>query len=333
MDDTRHVGGLVCFLLFVCVAAVWAQPGPAIRRPVAELAPVELVYPDSPQLVERLSGLADGFENCSLVSGPTVLDAEGLRDYLGDRAAELLGYQYLWTVHAEYLLGERARRVSVDIHRMGSDLDAFGAFSRQRMTAAEAAHAIPTAAYWLGADLHVWRGPFYIHSHPSEDEQPLRLPIHQLTLTATQDIPVSGQLPAMLRLLPSRARQASSPQYYRRQVPGFEIITDALTVTYVEGPDSKCRFVLARCADSAAALAAYNTMLLQLSDGSRPVDPLAAIADRAAIVRSIQHGMAAVMQQDNFVAAVLDFHDRQFAEMLLRTVGTNVRTYLLTIEE
>ncbi len=329
MIRRRDACNLVCLLLFSWAAAM-VYAGPDAATGPAAAPPTELPLPDAQQMAAVLAGLPEQVEGCSLLAGPQTFDSEALAQYLGDSADDLLTYQHSWTTRAEYAVATSQQTITLDVHRMGSDLEAFGVFSRRRAETPKVAPALSTSTYWLGSQLHAWRGPFYIHTHAASDDTALPPAMRQLTEAAIGSIPVPSRLPAMLRLLPVRSRQISWAQYYRGQVPGFGIVADAVTVSYADSANAECRFVLARCADTASASGAYDKMLLQLSGGSHPVKPIPEIADRAALVQSRQDKMAALMQQDNFIAAVLDSQERQFAEALLRMTAVNVRVYLLT---
>ncbi len=328
MNHPTRARNLACLLLLTwAAAALDAAPDAVSDSPQA--ASAELPLPDAQQIATVLAGLPAQVEGCGLLAAPLTLDSQALADYLGPSADDLLAYDHTWTVAAEYALTTGKQTVTVDVHRMATDLEAFGPFSRRRTEAAQVAPALPTLAYWLGSQLHVWRGPFYIHTRAASDDTALRLPIQQLTEATSAAIPIPARYPAMLRLLPARARQVSSAQYYRGQVPGFAVLADTVTVAYVESFKATCRLLLARCPDTATASAAYAEMLSQLAADDRNIEPLAEIANRAALIQSADGRMAALMQQDNFIAVVLDSRQRQFAEALLRMTATNVRVYLL----
>ncbi len=328
MKRRWYAHNLACLLLF-CWAAAVVYAGPDVAAGPEAAPPPEFPLPDAQQMTAVLAGLPEQVEGCSLLAGPQAFDSEALAQYLGDRVNDLLNYEHSWTIRAEYAVATSEQTITLDVHRMGSDLEAFGVFSRRRTDIAKAAPAFSTSTYWLGSHLHVWRGPFYIHTHAASDDTALRPPMQQLTEAAIASIPVPSRLPAMLRLLPIRSRQICWAQYRRGQVPGFEVAADAVTVSYADSANAQCRFVLVRCADTASASHAYDKMLLQLSGDTHPAEPIPETADRAAVVQSGHDEIAALMQQDNFIAAVLDSQERRFAEALLRMTAANVRVYLL----
>ena len=289
-----------------------------------------MVAPDAEAAVAILRQLPARLDDCSIVSGPVIYDSDALAEHLGDRTEDLLAYAHEWTVRATYAIPAGGPEVTVDIHRMGSEMAAYGAFCAEREPSAELpAPLIRASSYWLGADLRVWRGEFYVYAGPVGGAAVLREPVRRVAEAAVESIPLPDRLPPLLRILPCRSRQMPLPRYHQGAAPGFDFPADAITLTYLEGFEQHCHFLLARCADADAAAAAYEQLVGELYDGDNGVEPLGQITDQQATIQTTEEGTAAVMQQDNFVAAVWDSHDAEFAEGILRMSAINIRIHLL----
>ncbi len=316
---------------FVCIlglaSSVAHADTPDATEPVQAVA---LVAPDADAVATILRELPARFDNCSIVSGPTGYDSAALAEQLGDEAADLSAYGHEWTVRATYAMPVGGPQVTVEIHRMRREMAAYGVFAGRRKPSAQLPEPfIRTSSYWLNARLHVWRGDFYIHAYAATDDVVLRAQVRAVAEAPLASIPVPERLPALLRILPCRGRQMPVPRYHYGAAPGFSFPADAVGVTYLEGFEQYCSFLFARCGDFNAATTAYDQLVAELYDGADALEPLGQIADHKATICTTAEGTAAVMQQDNFVAAVFDSHNPEFAEAVLRMSAINIRIHLL----
>ena len=326
----RHslIGGLLMAVLALCVSAAAVCSDAVV--PSEEVQPEVASPPGATEVARLLRHVPDEVEECTLVEAPTTYSTTQLPGYLGDAAQEILDYQHEWTVSARYRVGTNGLLLTVDVHRMSDALEAYGPYSRRQEQPAEAAIGLRASSFWLGAHLHVWRGPLYLQVYPQIDDLAWRTAVQQVAQAVVAGLPRRMGTADMLRLLPGRRATSVSPRYYRDQVPGLPLQGPALVATYTEKTATTCELVLLRRQSVDAATKSYDVIMASLSgDEEDGREALPEVADRAELFVSPARGSCGLMQQDHCVAVVLGYTDRGLAEALLRMTATNVRIYLL----
>jgi hypothetical protein len=306
----RSVVAAACILGVICMIPACAEQIPseeAIRRALSAAS-------------AQLPGL-------SLREQPRRLDLAGLKDAHPDMGSVIAQYPFCWALQASFATDSGEKPIGVTVVRMQTAVDAFGPFGLQRSDEVTAV-ALPTAAYWLGDHLHVWRGEHYVRaSAPAEDPE-ARPRAVALVTRVMSDIPVPDTLPTLLRVLPWKVRHVGQPVYRRGGVLGVSLPHDGVTCEYLEG-DETCMLAVLRSDTPAGAGDLYEELLVALAGSDDAVAVLPEAGDVAVSFTSEAYGDCVMMREENFVAAVLGYHDSEFGQELLRATGTEIRTYIL----
>lgn len=284
--------------------------------------------PAARQMTAAVAQACASIEDISLQAQPRCLNIELLKDQYPGVGSIVEKYRFQWAVDASYRLAEAEEASCLTVLRMKSPLDAFGPFSVQRTKEASPV-PVPTSAYWLASGLHVWRGAYYVRAciprgGPSAQQKTI-----DLVKNVMSEIPAPDDLPALLKVLPWEARQVGQPKYELQSVLGLAFLKNGVTLEYTEGA-TKCRLVVMRYNTVTGAAEAYEALVSALAaEQQSSVEKMDEVGDVAVRLSSGRYGQCLIMREKGFLAAVLDYHDDEFAAELLRSAGTNIRTYLL----
>lgn len=325
---------LLCGVALAVVGAL-ADEQPAVAGP-----------PHEGEVVRRLAEVVEQVEGLNLAAPPTVT-------YAGTPAVELLpgadllsAYGYLWTVSACFE-HPPARGICCHVHRFESAMEAFGPFSLLKEPLAQDAVAIPTMAYWVGGQLHVWRGEYYVQIVPvlpgAPDTEPpasaaasaagaadARATIGLIAEAFLGVLPVPTRLPTLLSVVPLPGRFIGPVRFEHVAVAGLEHSVERVQVRLVETYESDCVLSICRAATVEDAEAVYAELLADLRRDAGPAAHLPLLADDAAIATGPGQSVSACMRQDNYVACVEGGTSRDFAEAVLMIVASHVRIVLVT---
>lgn len=313
MRKSTAVTAVICTFIFV-------MPAGAEQMPSAR------------QMSRAITEACSDSAQITLHGEPRYLDLEELKNEHPALGSTVERYQFCWAVEASCGLTDADDSASVTVLSMKTPLDAFGPFSVQR-TPDASSMPLPTSAYWLSRQLHVWRGEYYLRASTPVDDSAAQQRVVELVTKIMNAIPVPPSLPGLLRILPWEARQLGQPQYQRHHVLEVELLQNGITVEYLEGQTeeekTKCTFVVMRYNTRQRAGKAYDALLSALATNPSTAETVEQMGERTTRFHSAQHGECIAMLEKRFVSVVLNYHDPEFAEELLRAAGTNIRTYLL----
>lgn len=304
-------------------------------------APTGTELPSEGEVARALAAVAEAVEGLTPAAPPAVIHAATPAAAAAEDAELLAGYRHLWTVAACYGLRERTGSICCRVHRFASEIDAFGPFSRLKGPSAQDAVAIPTMAYWVGEQLHVWRGEYYVRISPVPPDTPEPQAPDALPAVAVADaratvgliaeaflgtIPVPSRLPTLLSIVPLPGRFLGPVSFDRVSVDGVAQSVERVSVRLVETHASECVLSIYRTVDTADARAIYAGWL----GGRGGATHLPLLADDAAVATGPDASVDACMRQDNYVACIRGGTSRRFAEAVLMIVASHVRIVLVT---
>lgn len=317
----------------------------AVAGACADEQPAVVEPPQAAEVVGRLAAVVEQVDGLRLSAPPTVTYA-GTPEVAALPAADLLAaYKHLWTVSACYGRPSSAAPICCHVHRFESAMDAFGPFSMRKEPSAKDAVAIPTMAYWVGEQLHVWRGEYYVHIFPAPPDTPqpesatatppagvvdARATVGLIAEAFLGALPVPTRLPRLLSIIPLPGRFIGPVRFEHIAPVGLEHGVERVMVRMVETYESDCVLSIHRTADAAEAEAVYAGWLAGLPEGTGHAAHLPLLADEAAVATGPGGAVAACVRQDNYVACVDGGTSREFAEAVLMIVASHVRIVLVT---
>lgn len=316
----------------------------AVMGSCADEQPAVVEPPQAGEVVRGLAAVVEQVEGLRLSAPPTVTYA-GTPEVAALPAADLLAaYKHLWTVSAWFARPEAAP-ICCHVHRFANAMDAFGPFSMRKEPSAQDAVAIPTMAYWVGEQLHVWRGEYYVHilphtpdipepvspaAAPAPDVGDVRAVVGLIAEAFLGVLPVPTRLPTLLSIIPLPGRFIGPVRFEHVAPVGLEHGVERVMVRMVEAYESECVLSIHRTADVAEAEAVYAGWLASLPEGTGGAAHLPLLADDAASTTIADGSVAACVRQDNYVACVEGGTSKEFAEAVLMIVASHVRIERVT---
>ena len=125
------------------------------------------VWPDTEETARLLNGIATTVPGSSVAAPPREYDRAHLAEGLGADAARYLDYDVRWAAVITYKSATpELGTIRLEVLSFGSDLDAFGSFALGRKESVTPA-LFENSSFWLGSELRIWRGPWYLRIVPS----------------------------------------------------------------------------------------------------------------------------------------------------------------------
>ncbi len=325
MRHLRHppLAGPIMLLALAAIMldcwVAWAQelPGSTAFQPHAP-APA-----DATEMVARLTTLPTAVEGLRLRATPDVWDREGTAARLVAFAPSLERYGLDWGVSASVELPDGLASAEMDVLCLSDALQAFGVF-----TGLQVGDGIPAAlgegAQWAGDRLLLWQGPYVVIIEPDSPRVRVEAQVLALAQAVSAQLPLPERRPLLVRLMPAVRMQRLTLVYWPRQVPDVPTLSQALSARYL-GEVGAARLVLADLGNETAARACYRQLLREL-DPSGLYWPLPGLGGQNAVITDDGRGMAMLLQEGQYVAAVLEVTDHVLAEALLRITLTHIHT-------
>lgn len=167
-----------------------------------------------------------------LVEGPTEYRPDSLWEYLDGAAPHYVAYGFRRLAHGRYE-SERSPQsaVTLDVYDMGSELGAFGIYSRGRLPR-DPARDWGVEGYRTAGVAAAWKGRTYIHAE-ADDERPETIALMENLVAAACEA-ASGTLapPAILEALPVEGRVSRSERYVAEKLLGHAFLPGGVSATY-----------------------------------------------------------------------------------------------------
>ena len=233
----------------------------ALAAHAADAPPRPTVWPDAEATARLLTAVAAAVPGWSVSAASQAYDTAHLADGLGADAARLLDYDPRWAVVVTYKsAAPELGTVRLEVLSFGSDLDAFGAFALGRIESGTPA-LFENSGFWLGSELRIWRGPWYLRlvpsvgdvsaapkpaaKHPTKPPTPaappqptpaetVRVACAKFAETLLVAVPVAPPSPPLLTLLPEANLHQYSVKFVRHNVRGQAALHDGLSAEYGE---------------------------------------------------------------------------------------------------
>ena len=326
------------------------------------------MWPDAEETALLLTTVAAAVPGWSVVAPPRGYDKAHLAEGLGAEAALYLDYDLRWAAVVSYKSATpELGTIRLEVLSFGSDLDAFGAFALGR-TESDTPALFENSGFWLGAELRVWRGPWYLRVVPSVTDESAAAPFKpagkaaqpaqppkptpaetvrvacakfaEALLAAVPEAPPS---PQPLTLLPDANLRAYSVKFARHNVLGQAALHDSLVAEY--GEDLPAYYL--PLPGQKRGFPRTGTIRLTLLEGADlddargmyvglqiallsggTVTAVHGLGDEAVSFRSHAYGKTLVFRVRNYAGAISGYDRPRAAEGLARLLGTNIRIML-----
>jgi hypothetical protein len=278
------------------------------------------------QLVRDIAARLPDFE---LQGAPAVFDSHNLWSHIDGDADRYLAYQFQWAATGMLARRDSGQKVTVDVYRFATDLDAFGACSMDRTWDSVGGlelpgGASPLAAYLEVDQLRLWRGPFAVVISPVRRRGTLVDLSLEVGRAACSVLPPHSSVPRLLRLCPPSGMLGSTLRFQRTNVFGRSWAGNAALAAYGSTgengrPDRTCELAVFDAGSAPAAAQLRERLVTMLRDGGtcRAFPELAAGAMRAT---HPQFGEAQLVATGRVVALTHHIREAETAVTVLREV-------------
>lgn len=167
-----------------------------------------------------------------LADGPTQYRPDTLWRYLDGGAPQYLAFGLRRLAHGRY---ERetdpGAAVTLDIFEMGSELGAFGIYSRGR-SPEDPIRDWGAEGYRIGNVAAAWKGSLYVHAE-ADDAEPGTIALMEALVAAACDAaPGTTSPPPILRALPEEGRVSRSERYTASNLLGHAFLPAGVSARY-----------------------------------------------------------------------------------------------------
>jgi hypothetical protein len=155
-----------------------------------------------------------------------------LYDKIDGRAEYYLSYDLVWAIFCSFRSSTDDRfPIELSIFNMLTPINAFGAFSGERMTGASQLK-LCRDSYCSGTNYYIWKGQFYIQITASDTIDELNKACLELAEKLTKNLYDSGQPVWGLEILPANNLISQSVQYFLIDALGHIFLKDTFTAKY-----------------------------------------------------------------------------------------------------
>jgi len=221
MIDRKRVGRT--FILWLALAAAIATPASAGESALLRLVPA--------------------MEGWTLAEEPRVFQPENLYEHIDGAAESYIAYGFKELVVAQFQKAGAETSLGVEIYDMGSGTNAFGIFSAERFPENRTVD-VGLLGYIEGETLNYFAGTDYVKLLCYDGGNETEVLLNRFARTIAEKIGDKGVLPAALSAFPKQGLIANSEKYIRKNVMGFEFLSNGYTASYaVDGREFECFLV------------------------------------------------------------------------------------------
>jgi len=160
---------------------------------------------------------------------------ETLYEQINGHAEFFLAYNIMGMTFVSFdKSADKERFIDLSVYDMGTAVNAFGVFSRER---SGERHRVDLGreAYRSGANYYIWKGPYYIQIVASDSSAELQNLGLELGRKVTDFLADSGEPVWGLKALPPRDRVPESVQYFLVDAMGLDFLKNTFTAEYSKG--------------------------------------------------------------------------------------------------
>jgi hypothetical protein len=264
--------------------------------------------------------IPDNAAGWSAADEGNLYDKEGIFRYMDGAGEVYLSYAYRKLFVREFAK-DGQDNITVELFDMGTPADAFGVFTRGRIGGP--AGVGQGSAYDTGY-LLFWKDKYFGSIYTFRETDDSKTAIMTLGRAIAEAIPVEGDLPDILALLPEKGMVPDTARYFHlhtclnhhyflsdENILGLGKETEAALVDYREG-DKTCLLLLVRYPDKARAESAYESFMSNYLPEGKETG-----------MAELENGKwTGAVRSGSYIAVVFDAMDAtQTGELLASTVG------------
>ena len=162
----------------------------------------------------------------------TEYSPESLYEYLNGGAPQYLSYGFVQLINTRWnYRGNDLRSVTLDLYAMQSPLGAYGIYSSGRPRSA-AVREWGAEGYRSGTIAAAWKGDVYAHGSADENDPDLIEFLEHVIARAVDSVPGEGQLPWIVKALPSANRVPFSDRFVGKDLFGHSFLPGGVLAEY-----------------------------------------------------------------------------------------------------
>ncbi len=214
MKISRRAFGLAAMAVAVLFSAARGADGRAQRAGDAALL--------------ALIPMIDGW---TATEKPRSFFPDTLYEYIDGAAESYIGYDFEELAVAEFSQAGTTASLTLEIYDMGDTLDAFGIYSAERFPDNRTVD-IGTHGYIEGEVLNFVAGPNYVKLLCFNGGEPTASILEAFARKVAAAAGAKGAIPALFSVFPRDGLVPNSEKYIRRNVMGFDFLSDGYVVSY-----------------------------------------------------------------------------------------------------
>lgn len=157
---------------------------------------------------------------------------ENLYEHINGRAEFFLGYGVVQMTFATYIHErDAATFIDVSVYDMASPANAFGVYTAERPKVFQPVD-VNRAGYRSGANIFIWKGPYYVRMITSDDSSRLQRINVELAQKLSNSLHDSGESLWGLNALPTVDRVPGSERYFLQDAMGLDFMTNTYMAQY-----------------------------------------------------------------------------------------------------
>jgi hypothetical protein len=212
--------------------------------------------------------------------------------------------------------------IEVNLYHMGSQVNAFSVFSRQRRDAAQTID-VTAFAYQTDGAIYMVHGPFYVEMLSTLPPGTGISLLKQLAARFVRDTPVGRADLPLLALFPPENLVKGSASMIAGDAFGFELLDNVFTVAYDTETGRATAYVSKRKTAEEARSLAGELHKFFVQYGGRPVET--GIAVEGVRMIEIMGAFEAMFSCGEYVAGVHDAPDRKQAEKIAVALAESLK--------
>jgi hypothetical protein len=258
------------------------------------------------------------------VRGPDFYGPHNLYEYIDGAAGLYQSYDFERLAVADYQLGDdRKQAIVVELYEMRTPLQAFGIYSVERAPHLKF-ERIGTEGYVSEGSCNFYKGRLYAKlAARRRDEATVRV-VRRFARRIAAAAKGPARPPAILKVIPSRARVQDSEHFTGAAVLGHDFLPNGFLADYSLG-DKPSRLFLTLFPDEAQARAAYADLARFLREQGRMLGERAGLGDEAMAGEEPFYGLALACRKGSAVCGIVRIPDEESGRGVLEELLANLR--------
>jgi hypothetical protein len=258
------------------------------------------------------------------VRGPAFYGPDTLYEYIDGAAGLYQSYDFERLAVADYQLGADTKQsIVVELYEMRTPLQAFGIYSVER-----AAHLkferIGTEGYVSEGSCNFYKGRLYAKLAARQRDEATAQVVRQFARRVAAAAEGPAKPPAILKVIPSRARVEKSEHFIGAAVLGHDFLPNGFLADYNLG-EKPSRLFLTLFPSEAEARAAYADLARFLREEGKMLGDRTGLGDEAMAGEEPFYGLTLACRKGSAVCGIVRIPEEESGRAVLKDLLANLK--------